>query len=349
MASNIYHMAEQEISDPHDVCVSGFSFGNHFQQMLALQAQMALESHPNLTAWISICNDNGNGGIIPLIKTQPQQISFQAMLVLSRLLARNGVGLEQISEKKISDLRASGVDMVHTLPTDLGALARVQLAPEIAQLNTHLWLVRPSESNWNENELDRADRLASILSASIDREVDLGMRDHAQRTEQRMTDLAVQIADLFAAPGLPISKRFRAMLDTCCTAFGMEKGYVTLLKDGQPEIQFTNSHAKFQDPENAVMSNCPSFSEQLLLDSKPLALGDVAASPFAHQVDLTGEPAGRYLGCPIRFDGRTHGTIEFAGCAAADTSFAQSECAMLQTLSIYAAGPLVLLGEALSY
>lgn len=349
MASNIYHMAEQDMAGPHEICVSGICFGDRFQQISALQAQMAFRDVADLTVWIALSDGNGSVGIIPLISVQPYPLQLQGMLAIISLLSGKCATPKPISCDDLRTLRDANHTELPSLPEHLGAVARFQLAPEISQLDAHLWLARHSETDLDPKELQIADQLACVLAANLDREIDLYMRERSCRSEQRMTDLAQQIADLFAAPGMPISSRFRAMLDTCCSAFDMDQGYVTLLKEQQPTLQFCNTRMCYPEIKRDAASEQVLFSAQLLKDPVPLALENVAASAYADNVDLTGAHPGRYLGCPIRFDGQTHGTIEMTGSTAAASPYTQAECAMLRTLSIYAAGPLVLLGEALSF
>ena len=347
--SNIYHMAEPETPGLHDICIGGIRFGERFQDSLALQARLAFEDHNHLTVWISLSDGTGTDRIITLIHPQPQQLTTEGMNILSRLLLREGNASEQISPERLNSLRDAGVNTVHAVPSDIGAITRIQLAPEVSQLGAHLWLACRAENGRPDQERRRAEMLAQVLAGHLDREVDLYQRERTQQADQRMANLAQQIADIFAAPGVPISGRFRAMLDTCCSAFDMEKAYVTLKQDDGPHLKFSDSRMNVEPSEDTTPLGAARFSDLLMQDTTTLALEAVDRSRYADLMDITGAPTGRFLGCPIRFDGLTHGTIELAGTSAAPRPYTQSECAMLRTLSIYAAGPLVLLGQSLSY
>lgn len=161
-----------------------------------------------------------------------------------------------------------------------------------------------------------------------------------------MASLGHAVADGFSMPGLPISKRFCTLLDKACDAFSMDQGYVTLVTPTGPLPKFQSTGAKIVAYE---VVRGKDLSAKILTKRQVLAApgGGESSEDISLYQDWSGKTPASFLGAPIIFDGRAYGTIEFSAARPRASDFQELELSMLRVLASYAAGPLVLLGNAI--
>ena len=156
--------------------------------------------------------------------------------------------------------------------------------------------------------------------------------------------LADFVSSIFAQPGQPIDRRFRALLDCACETFSMDYGYITMTQHRDSPIRFS-SRALPSLRETPRLDRKATLSRQVIKRRDVLALEDNSTGTFSTMTDQTNRQPKRYLGAPIEFDGRVWGTLEFSSNALSDKALTPAECSMIRLLCLIASGPLVLLGE----
>ncbi len=167
--------------------------------------------------------------------------------------------------------------------------------------------------------------------------------DESQSYKARQADMArlhILLADVFSRSGLPVAKRFSRLLDGACTAYGMDHAYITMTGAHACTIAYSSTKlAPVAPTEERTMT------DWIVTNARVLAITDAPKSLYAGLRDQIGTQPGCFLGAPIEFDGRIYGTLELLGKHPRLAGFSDIEISTVRMLSIYAAVPLILLGQ----
>lgn len=158
--------------------------------------------------------------------------------------------------------------------------------------------------------------------------------------QANMARLHSLMADVFARSGLPVAKRFSRLLDGACTAYGMDHAYITMIGARACTIAYSSTNLV----PIASTEECTTTA-WIVTNTRALGIPDAPKSPYAGLQDQTGSRPGCFLGAPIEFDGRIYGTLELLGKHPRPAEFSDIEISTVRMLSLYAAVPLILLGQ----